>query len=231
MPAAKSLVGQTFGRLVVIERYGSRQGRVNWLCRCDCGKLHDAVSHALTSGHTKSCGCWKDERNRATPIVHGHSLRGTGKSPTYCSWQAMLLRCNNPVSKQYKDYGGRGITICDRWLKFENFLTDMGVRPDDRTLDRINVDGNYEPGNCQWATRTEQARNTRTNKFVNYKGKRMTQAEFGGLVGLTQATVSYRLRKGWTPKQIAETPPYTGNRIASKLGDEVEIPAGLRETP
>ena len=160
MPVAKQLVGQVFGRLTVMERYGSSEGRVNWLCRCACGALHEAVSNALTSGHTKSCGCWRDERNRATPVVHGHSLRASGKSPTYYSWQAMLLRCNNPISKSYKDYGGRGITICERWLKFENFLADMGVRPPERTLDRRKVNGNYEPDNCRWATRKEQAMNT-----------------------------------------------------------------------
>jgi len=161
MPVAKQLAGQVFGRLTVVERFRSRKGRVTWLCRCECGALHEAVSHALTSGHTKSCGCWKDERNRATPVVHGHALRASGKSPTYYSWQAMLLRCNNPISKSYKDYGGRGITICDRWLKFENFLADMGERPKGLTLDRRNVNGDYEPGNCRWATRKEQAMNTR----------------------------------------------------------------------
>lgn len=163
MPVAKQLVGQVFGRLAVLERYGSSNGRVNWLCRCQCGKLHEAVSNALVSGHTQSCGCWRDERNRATPVVHGHALRATGKSPTYYSWQAMLLRCNNPVSKSYKDYGGRGITICDRWHTFENFLADMGERPAKRTLDRIKVNGNYEPGNCRWATGKEQAMNTQKN--------------------------------------------------------------------
>lgn len=160
MPSAKSLTGQTFGRLSVLERYGSRKGRVNWLCRCECGKLHEAVSHALTSGHTKSCGCWKDERNASTEPTHGHASRKTGLSPTYQSWRGMWTRCTNPNVKSYKDYGGRGVQICERWKDFGNFLADMGERPDGRTLDRINVHGNYEPSNCRWATRKEQAMNT-----------------------------------------------------------------------
>jgi hypothetical protein len=161
MPAAKQLDGQMFGRLTVIERFRSRNGRVTWLCRCACGKLHEAVSHALTSGHTKSCGCWKQERNTSTPPSHGHASRKAGLSPTYQSWRGMWTRCTNPNVKSYKDYGGRGITICARWAEFENFLADMGERPDGRTLDRIEVNGNYEPNNCRWATRKEQVMNTR----------------------------------------------------------------------
>ncbi len=166
MPAAKSLVGQVFGRLTVLERYGSRQGRVSWLCSCACGKLHEAVSHALTSGHTKSCGCWRDERNTSTPPTHGHASRRTGLSPTYQSWRGMWTRCTNPIVKSFKDYGARGVQICERWKDFGNFLADMGERPDGRTLDRVDVNGNYEPSNCRWATRKEQAMNTqRTSRL------------------------------------------------------------------
>lgn len=113
------------------------------------------------------------------------------------------------------------------WLVFENFLADMGEKPAGMSIERIDNEKHYGPDNCKWATKTEQARNTRANKFVNYKGKRMTQAEFGEVIGHNQSTVSYRLRAGWTPEQIANTPAHTGNRVASKLGDEVEVPGEL----
>lgn len=224
MPVAKQLVGQVFGKLAVLERFRSRNGRVTWLCRCECGKLHEAVSSALTSGHTKSCGCWRDERNRSTPVVHGHSTRAKGISPTYRTWQAMITRCTNVSVKSYQDYGARGISVYAGWLLFENFLADMGEKPTGTSIERIDNAKGYEPDNCKWATKLEQARNTRANKFINYKEKRMTQAEFAEVIGHTQSTVSYRVRAGWTPEQIANTPAYTGNRVASKLGEEVEVP-------
>lgn len=227
MPAAKQLEGQVFGRLTVMRRAGSKAGRVTWACMCECGSTVEVISNALTSGHTKSCGCWKDERNRSTPLKHGHARRGTKLTPTYKTWQAMMTRCYNPKVKSYKDYGGRGVKVCDGWHYFENFLAYMGERPDDMTLDRIDSNGDYIPGNCRWATRIEQNRNTRNNKVVEFDGVRMTQSEFAERIGVNQTTVSYRLRNGWTPEQVANTPPHIGNRIASKLGNEIEVPDEL----
>ena len=227
MPRAKQLEGQTFGRLTAIRRAGTRNGRVTWACMCECGATVEVVSHALTSGHTKSCGCWKNERNKGTPPKHGHARRGTQLTPTYRTWQAMMARCYNPKVKAFKDYGGRGIKVCDGWHLFENFLAYMGKRPDDLTLDRIDSNGDYTPCNCRWTTRTEQNRNTRRNVVVEFDGVRMTQSEFAERIGMKQATVSYRLRNGWTPEQVANTPPNTGNRIASKLGDDIDIPEEL----
>jgi hypothetical protein len=155
------LAGKKFGRLLVEKRAGSRAGRATWACYCDCGEYVEVTSNALTSGHTKSCGCWRAERNASTAPIHGHTRRSTGKSPTYQSWLAMINRCTNPKFKQWKDYGGRGINICPGWVYFENFLADMGERPTGTTLDRINVNGNYEPGNCRWADAVTQANNTR----------------------------------------------------------------------
>ena len=228
MPAAKNLAGEVFGRLTVLKRYGSRDGRANWLCRCSCGALHETVSHALTSGHTTSCGCWKNERNRATPVVHGHASRLKGITPTYRTWQAMITRCTNVSVKSYQDYGARGISVCTRWLVFENFLADMGEKPPGMSIERMDNEKSYEPDNCKWATKIEQARNTRANRFITYEGKRMTQVEFSEVIGQKRATVSYRMRAGWTPEQIANTPVNMGNRIASKLGDEINIPEELK---
>lgn len=162
-----------------------------------------------------------------TPTQHGHAKRGEKLSPTYRTWQAMMARCTNPRVKSYADYGARGITVCERWKFFANFLADMGERPLNTTLDREKNDVGYEPGNCHWATKLTQARNTRVNVRLIYQGREMTQAEFSGLIGIKQSTVSYRMRAGWTAEQIASTPAHTGNRIASKLGDEVDVPDEL----
>lgn len=224
MPVAKQLTGKQFGRLTVVRRAGSRSGRATWNCMCSCGATVEVVSHALTSGHTKSCGCWKNERNRGTQLKHGHAKKGTQRTPTYRTWQAMKARCYNEKAKDFKNYGGRGIKVCDEWHLFENFLAYMGDRPEGMTLDRIDTDKWYTPENCRWATKITQARNTRANCIVIFNDKEITQAEFAEMVDLNQATISYRLRKGWTPKQIAEMPPHTGNRITSKLGDEIDVP-------
>lgn len=223
MPIAKQLVGQTWGRLKVVSRSGSRGGRATWRCVCVCGKECEAVSHALTSGHTKSCGCLDEDRKKSE-VMHGHARRGAPLSSTYRTWQAMLTRCYNPNTKAWNDYGGRGIKVCAGWHYFENFLAYMGERPVGMTIERNDSNGDYEPNNCRWATRAEQSRNTRRTSWVEFGGKKVTQAEFATQIGLKQSTVNYRLRKGWSPQQIANTPPYTGNRVTGKLGETVEVP-------
>ena len=139
----------------------------------------------------------------------------------------MITRCTNVSVKSYRDYGARGISVYAGWLVFENFLADMGEKPAGTSIERIDNAKGYEPGNCKWATKLEQARNTRANKFISYKGKRMTQVEFAEVIGHNQSTVSYRVRAGWTPEQIANTSAHTGNRVASKLGDTLEVPEEL----
>ena len=157
---AIDITGQRFGRLSVDERGPSSNGMVQWWCRCDCGSRVLVRGAYLRSGHTLSCGCLQREKAQdgKPSLVHGHRLEDA-RTPTYFTWDTMIARCTRPSSPSYRYYGERGITVCERWRIFENFLADMGERPEGKTLDRIDNDGNYEPGNCRWATPTEQIAN------------------------------------------------------------------------
>ena len=179
MPKKIDLTGQRFGRLVVLEEAGRKNGSVTWLCQCDCKEKNIVFTRGsdLRKGSTKSCGCFNKEKTKETNTKHGQSNKNNKPTSVYKSWQDMLSRCYNPNNSAYHNYGGRGIKVCERWHDFENFYEDIGkYKPKGKTLERINNDDGYYLENCRWATRQEQTWNTRAKGYYQDKrGKYYTQ--------------------------------------------------------
>lgn len=156
MSAFKDISGRRFHRLVAIERVGTtKANKAIWRCACDCGGEARTTTGSLLCGNAKSCGCYRVARYYEKAIKHGMA-----KTLTHSTWCGMIQRCTNPNSRNWHRYGGRGIQVCERWLKFENFLADVGEKPAGLSLDRIDNNRGYEPGNCRWATAKQQANNT-----------------------------------------------------------------------
>lgn len=192
------LTGRIFGYLKVVALAGRRNGKAQWRCLCACGAETVADGYNLSSGHTTSCGCW---RKVAPPgvVVHGKS-----KDRVHRIWRGMLKRCNNPNEKSYPYYGGRGIRVCDRWQQFVNFYADMGDPPDGLSIDRIDNNGDYEPGNCRWATKIDQARNKRSNHMITRGCVTRTLADWLEITGLHRGTVEQRIRHGWPESRLLD---------------------------
>lgn len=201
---AKDHTGERFGRLTVLRPVGrDRHYCITWACRCDCGTETHVQYTNLRTGHTQSCGCmWLE-----TITKHG-SARDSGPTKEYRIWNAMKNRCRNPQDKNFHLYGGRGITYCERWDDFQNFISDMGQCPPRMSLERTDNSKGYNPENCRWATQAEQCRNMRRNRVLTYHGKSLCLTDWAAEVGLTRDALDSRLRSGWTLERALTTPSH-----------------------
>lgn len=191
------LTGRRFGRLVVLERAGYRKGGITWRCLCDCGKRVIIQGGNLRNGLTRSCGCLAREQVAARMRKHGMT-----QTRVYRIWNAMHRRCYEPNFKQFANYGGRGIEVCERWHSFENFFADMDNPPSiEHTLDRKDVNGHYSPDNCKWSTAKEQGRNRTDNTLITLNDKTQTLSDWAEETGLGIATICQRIRRGSTPER------------------------------
>lgn len=221
---AKDLTGRKFHRLLVLapveRRYSSGgNSRLIWECLCDCGVLHRTHSRALLHGWCKSCGCLLLDTRGTHSVTHGEA-RQKVRSVEYNTWGRMNSRCHDPGHPRYSDYGGRGISVCDRWRdSFENFLADMGRRPSaQHSLDRYpDNDGNYEPDNCRWATTVQQSLNRRTTRWIIRHGEKRCLKDWCAIYGLKYHCVVQRMRiLGWSLEQALTTPKIEGRPSGRK---------------
>lgn len=200
------LINKRFNRLVVIKRVmDDKCGNRRWLCRCDCGILKIILGCNLLTGNTKSCGCLQKELTSSRSMLHGHRINKI-TSGTYATWQSLIQRCIHPTHRNYKNYGGRGITVCNRWLKFENFLTDMGKKPKGYEIDRIDNNKGYYKRNCKWVTSKENNRNKRNNHLIIFNGEIQCLAAWSEQYNISQHTLTMRLRRGWPIPKALLTP-------------------------
>lgn len=200
MYRSSDLSGQTFGRLTVLHRIPARtKKRARFNCRCTCGKLHEAYATNLRAGLVQSCGCLLREK----PWRHG-----LAKHPLYLCWYNMLDRCYDKTNRQYADYGGRGITVCDEWrgpTGLAQFVADMKERPPGNSIDRIDNDGAYCKANCRWSTRKEQQHNRRDSNIITHDGRSGTIGDWANWIGIPANTIAYRLKQG-RPLTVALSP-------------------------
>ncbi len=213
------MTGKKFGRLSVIRLAGLRKDRVAmWECVCECGATTVTNGKFLRSGESQSCGCLRKERaaiaTSRAKTTHGHTKNGKN-TRAYRIWTNMRSRCENEKFDSYPYYGGRGIKVCDRWRVFELFLYDMGAPGAGESIDRINPDKDYEPDNCRWATKVEQANNTRRNVRIHYKGITRTMTQWSRIAGIAVGTIHSRMKRGWDGvRAISE--PVKGSARAAK---------------
>jgi len=209
MPKKIDLTGRRFGRLVVLYECNERKnGKVVWHCRCDCENEVNVRSGGLTSGNTTSCGCYNRERVAEVHTVHGMKRQGE-RHPVYDAWARMIQRCENPNDKCYKDYGGRGITVCGEWhdpVVFINWALVSGWQKG-LQIDRIDNNGNYEPDNCRFVTPKENSRNRRNNRFITLNSRTQSLAAWAEEAGVNRVTLQSRIDRGRWPIERALTEP------------------------
>ena len=202
--------GQRFNRLLALKRARrDTYGNDRWLFRCDCGAPTVARVVAVRSGATKSCGCGRNAHHTSGRNLgprNGRFIDGRTAMPEYAIWRGMHRRCRSVRKGGHKNYGGRGIKVCRRWARFENFLADVRRRPSPlHTIDRLNNDGDYRPGNVRWATRRQQNRNRRITRRVKFRGRQMPFAAACRLAGIKYGTAHRRVRQGWAAHRALTT--------------------------
>jgi hypothetical protein len=197
--------GTMFEHLTVIGPTRNAKGVAAYECRCTCGATAVVRGSDLRSGHNRSCGCMGVKLRAAANTVHGHAVRGS-ESPEYKSWKSVVQRCENPSDPRFASYGGRGVRMCARWRKsFDMFLKDMGQRPDGCSLDRLDVDRGYGPNNCRWATRIEQANNTRRSVRFEFRGFSGTVRQLSEKFGVPHRVLKRRVAAGWGVELAIDT--------------------------
>ena len=211
-----TLIGSKFSKLTVIG-VPYKSGKANrWHveCSCDCGKVCNIMCRLLTSGHTKSCGCLRVTAVKATG--KSNAVHGKAHGTEWKTYYAMLDRCTKPEHKSFPRYGGRGITVCERWENsFENFLADMGDRPSGMTLDRIDNSKGYSPENCRWVTAKQQCNNRHNNVIIDAFGLSLTLAQWSVKTGVHQGTIAKRIKDGWIKEKALTASPTPRNRRKS----------------
>lgn len=188
------ILGRQFNSLFVLSYEGVRKGKHSYKCQCECGRIWSVLRQSIRSGTTKSCGCKR--RKRFIKAVKKHGMHGTDE---YSIWEHIIQRCTNPNDCRYRDYGGRGISVCSRWLDFKSFYEDMGARPGkEYSIGRIDNNGWYEPANCRWETPKEQSRNMRSNRTICFRGESRCVSEWAEILGINKSTLHKRLARGWS---------------------------------
>lgn len=201
--------GSRFGEWTVAEAgIPTRDGRGvrrRWVCKCSCGTIKSPLEKHLVSGASTNCGCVRKKTLAKVMTTHGGTAGG-GPSKAYRTWIHIKKRCENPSSASYQNYGARGIRVCERWQNFENFLADMGEPPDGMSIDRIDNDKGYEPGNCRWATRTTQARNRRNVRMITIGNETKSLRRLADAKGRCRRLIYARIRNGWSHEDAVMTP-------------------------